>query len=231
MNNSEDNEIIGLLRGIRQEDTNEEFSESSSLQTKPSGTNVVNVPTEKTALESTFSTTPEKTRREHEKSLSKWQGFFYNRQIGKLRKEEALKIANAMYEREFESVIQKLTLSLDIEKKRTFIEYMRSTAGLQRELQQLDAAARLSLSQALMEINIKIYEVTNDNEKTLSDLLRRGVISKQQAENERIKNQDLSKRNLDDSMLTLENMWSNHKQLLEYTLKLFLEDLTGRGKI
>ena len=81
-----------------------------------------------------------------------------------------------------------------------------------------------------MEINAKIYEVTNENERTINNLLQRGVITKQQADEERRKNQELSQRNLDDSMLTLENMWGNHKQLLEHTLKLFLDDLTGRGK-
>ena len=149
MNNQENNdEIVGLLRGIRNDsktDSKSNGNQDSYLQSRSGGIGKVNVPSDRSALESTFTATPEKSLAGHEAALSKWQRFFFSREIGKLRKEEALKFSEAMYEREFEAVIQKLTLSLDIEKKRTFIQYMRSTAGLQRELQQLDAAARLSL--------------------------------------------------------------------------------------
>lgn len=190
----------------------------------------VNDQIESIALDGQF-TAPKQQLQEHKQSLSPWQGFLFNREVGRLRREEALKIAKAVFEHEFEAIVQKLTLALDIEKKKTFIEYMRRTASLQRDLQKLDTAACLSLQQSLMEINVQIYTISNRNEQVINELLTKGVITQQQADQERAKNQELCERNLSGALATLDHMWDNHKQLLEHTLRIFLNELTTRGKL
>jgi hypothetical protein len=181
------------------------------------------------ALEEDFGGKPREQLEQHRGALSSWQRFLFDREIGKLERHEALKIAKKIFEYELEAMFQKLTLSLDIEKKRTFIEYMRRTEGLRRDLQRLDTAACLSLQQSLMDINVQIYTINNRNESLIEQLTQQGIISGVQAEQERAKNRELCERNLEGAFATLDNMWNSHKQLLEYTLKITINELFARA--
>jgi len=160
-------------------------------------------------------------------SLGLVQRFFYDRRMQNLQRHQAIKVAKAIYEAEYEYIIQQITLGLDIAKKRVFIEYLSANRDLQREIQRMAGDAVIVMVDVLQDVKMNVYENAARQAEKIRNAVRRGVMSELQAREELEKLAQLRDQNLEDAVLAYNTMRKNHMGLLQKTLELFSRDLVA----
>ncbi|WP_141400632.1 hypothetical protein [Magnetospirillum sp. 15-1] len=162
--------------------------------------------------------------------LQKDMGFInrviYNKAFRNISRKECERVAELIFRAEFESICQQLTLNLDIEKKKNFIEYMRSSQALKTELQVMEAESRMALSSQLFDVKDHVYEQTRALEVALESRLKSKRLRPDEYQIESANLENIKKKLLADSEGVLEEMWRTHMELLVRTLALFYDTTT-----
>lgn len=158
-------------------------------------------------------------------SLGLVQRFFYDSRMQNIQRRQAIKIAQTLFEAEYQSLVQQITLGLDVAKKRIFIEYLRSNKELQKEIQRLAGEAVEDMTGVLMDVRTNAFRNAQVQAKKIEEAYKTGALTREQAAEELEVIATLRDQNLEDSLQTYTIMRENHLTLVARTLELFKEDV------
>ncbi len=192
----------------------------------PKGTTVITSPLPQDVIDLRKATaTPTEQIEEMTNGLTLVQRFLLKRHMGKLRMQEAKKIAGAIGQAVTEAVTYKLTLALDFDKKKTFTCYMKASADMQRELQRLEAEFRNSLAVELLRIDKLVSEYNLKAQGHISELQAQGLIKEAEVRELNSRYEDIASGLMSDNLATYQVLVSNFKELLVRTLSVFMAEL------
>ncbi|MDE2179618.1 MAG: hypothetical protein KGJ40_02070 [candidate division NC10 bacterium] len=169
--------------------------------------------------------TPAEQLDETTDSLGAIQRFLLRRRLGKLRMKEAERIAAAVGQAVLESAIYKLTLALDFDKKRAFVDYLRASGELQRELQRLEAQFRQALAVELIRIDSAVSEYKKTANNQIAMMQADGLLNNSEASEFGARYAKVGEDLLSENLSGYEALRGNFRELLTRTLTLFMSEL------
>jgi hypothetical protein len=162
-------------------------------------------------------------------NLGMISGLLHDRRMQRIQRRQAIMMAKVLYKAQYEALVQRVMLGLDISNKRLFVEYMRSNKVLQDDLQTLSGETVNGMTDLFLDVRVNTYDSALEQEQKIKTAVIRGSLTERQGNDERALIERLRSENLGLAQQTFETLRSNHMGLLERTLTLFKEDLVRRN--
>lgn len=174
---------------------------------------------------------PEEFVAETRSSLGLLRQILFDHRLEGIRKDHALRLAKQIFEYEYQICQLRLTMSMDIEKRRTFIQYMNASQELQKSVLQVFGRAVEDLGETLFDVRISLLEGFERRRRDLEGKFQQGVLDADQIAREYDILETERERALEEVLKGALQMHQNNSKLLEDTLVLLRDELVSKGEL
>ena len=184
-------------------------------------------------LQATFSpntTVPEHLRNTMEQ-LGTIQRWLHGRDVQRVQRNHVIKLTRELFDYMYKDMQHMLMLSMDVQKKQRFIQYLQANRSLQNQIQHQSGEAQLAIISTMFDNRYDAYRNKNDRDIELRRMRDAGTIDDKQyrksvADNERMIDDHIAR--VDQ---TAEVMIQRHGEFLFKTLELFQTKLIDGGHL
>jgi hypothetical protein len=178
------------------------------------------------ALDGTFSAdSPDEQLRGMSRQLGMLRRWMLQNAVQKLTKDHAIEIAKQIFRYQYMDIQQKLMLGLDVEKKRTYLEYLKANKEIQARVQGEGADAVGLVAEQLLDTRQNILTRWNTRVRNLNLKLQKQDLTDAQHQEELSVVEAVHRKEFEVAMQTAERLIDNHGKLIETTLSLFKDKL------
>ena len=165
------------------------------------------------------------------KQLGVISTYLQGRAVERIQRDHVIKLTQKLFDYQLQDMQHVLMLSMDAQKARRFVEYLRATDGIRKQLQEQSAKAQLSVVDTMYEQRWTAFRAQYERDRKSTAAYQRGHMNKRQYDRAIHDSQELTDQHEMRLNQTVEEMITRHSELLFETLKLFATDRISRGQL
>jgi hypothetical protein len=166
------------------------------------------------------------------RTMEEWgrvRKWLHGRDVRKVERKQVLALTKALLDYQYQDMQHQMMLSMDVQKKRRFAQYLAATGPLQSLIQNQSAEAQLSIANNMFENRFEAYRTKNERDVALRKMLEEGRIDRRQYDKSLRDNESYSDEHVDRLDETARIMIQRHMEFLYKTLELFQTKLIEKG--